>query len=303
VTSPTITASGGGRVRVGLLCKRGKPEAVEIARDLAGWLASRGVDSFLVGDRAPAPDDGARTPDPGAAEALPTIDLLVVLGGDGTLLHGASLVADRGVPILGVNLGNLGFLTSCPPAEACATLEAALDGRLVLEERMRLRVELLRAGGERVAGFACNDVVVSQSIARLMELEARLDGKLVSHYRADGLILSTPTGSTAYNLAAGGPIVASDLAVMVLTPICPHTLAHRPLVLPAASHLAIRLGAPALNVLVTVDGQTFAELGEQDRVEVWAAERPLKLFRRPATTYFDILREKLAWGSGPRGRG
>ncbi len=285
-------------MRVGLLLKRSQPEAVDIARDLQARLAARGVDSHVLADRLDPTADGVTLDE----DDLEHVDLLVVLGGDGTLLHGAALVADRGIPILGVNLGNVGFLTSCPPERAWPTLEAALDGRLVLEERMRLRVELVREGGTRIVGQACNDVVVSQSIARLMNLEARLDGNLVSHYRVDGLILATPTGSTAYSLAAGGPILTPDLRVLVLTPICPHTLAHRPLVVPASSHLSLRLAVPAANVLVTIDGQTIATLGERDHVEVWAAERPLKLYRPAETSYFDILREKLAWGGGPHGR-
>ena len=302
--NPARQADNEGLVRVGLLLKRGKPEALEIARELCTFLGARNVEAWVVGNHND-PALGARAV--GEDELSERIDLLVVLGGDGTLLHGAELVADRGIPILGVNLGHLGFLTSCPPAEALATLAAALDGKLVQEERMRLRVELIRESGAVTVAWACNDVVVSQSVARLMDLEARLDGKLVSTYRADGLIVSTPTGSTAYNLAAGGPILTPDLQVMVLTPICPHTLAHRPLVVAATSRMTIRLAAPARDVLLTVDGQAIDGLGDHDLVEVHAASRPLKLYLPWHTSYFDILREKLQWGGrlGPsdsRGR-
>src|SRR4051812_11335049 len=182
-----------------MLLKRAKPEAVEIAAQLAPWLAERGHQAYIIGE-------GIRAAKSVSEEALAEhIDLLLVLGGDGTLLHGAALVADRGVPILGVNLGHLGFLTSCAPADAQVALERALAGELPLEERLRLRCLIRRDNGEQVMRFACNDAVVSQgALARLIELEAYLDASLISRYKADGLIVATPTGSTAYNLAAGG---------------------------------------------------------------------------------------------------
>jgi NAD+ kinase len=176
---------------------------------------------------------------------------------------------------------------------------SALRGELVCEERMRLRVVLSRAGGERVVRYACNDVAVSQgALARLIEFEAFLDGRPITVFRADGLIVSTPTGSTAYNLAAGGPILTPDLQAMVLTPICPHTLTNRPLVVPAASRLVVRLAAAAPSVILTVDGQWAMGFDEPDRVEIHAANRPLRLLRPAPVTYFDILREKLHWGGG-----
>jgi NAD+ kinase len=284
-------------MRIGLLLKRGKPEAFEIALDLCAWAKDRGLEAWVVGDPVD-PTSGAR----GVAEEelVERIDLLVVLGGDGTLLHGAELVADRGVPILGVNLGHLGFLTSCPPDRARETLELALAGKLEVDRRMRLRVAVERADGEQLVRYACNDAVISQgALARLLEFEAALDGAPISTYRADGLILSTPTGSTAYSLAAGGPILTPDLEAMVLTPICPHTLTNRPLVVPAHSRLSIKLGRAARNVVLTVDGQWGTEVGDKDRVEVHAADRPLMLYRPANTSYFDILREKLDWGVRP----
>jgi NAD+ kinase len=281
-------------VRVGLLLKRGKPEAVELSRQVVAWLGERAIEAYAVGDHVD-PTSGAR----GLAESelAEAIDLLVVLGGDGTLLHGAELVADRGVPIIGINLGHLGFLTSCPPQRARETLEHVLDGKLSFEERMRLRVVVQRADGERLVRHACNDAVVSQgALARLLEFEAALDGQPVTTYRADGLIVATPTGSTAYSLAAGGPILTPALQAMVISPICPHTLTNRPLVLPASSRVSIRLASSARNVVLTVDGQWGTGLAESDRLELHAHDKPLKLYRPPGTTYFDILREKLNWG-------
>jgi NAD+ kinase len=279
---------------VGLLLKHGKREALEIARSLAGWLAGRGHEVCAI-------DGGPEHEVPGAsavneAELADRVDLLVVLGGDGTLLSGAALVADRGIPILGVNLGHLGFLTSCAPADAARALEMALSGSLPLDERLRLRCELVRSNGETVVKNAANDAVFSQgALARLIELEALLDGRSITTYRADGLIVATPTGSTAYTLAAGGPIVTPDVKAMVITPICPHTLTNRPVVAPASSRISVRLAAPADHVVFTVDGQWGVQLGFGDRVEISQASPPLYLYT-PEESYFAVLRQKLSWG-------
>jgi NAD+ kinase len=278
--------------RVGMILKLGKPEAVEIARLLAEWLRAAGHEPVVTGDGVEVA--GARHVE--AEHLSEAIDLLVVLGGDGTLLNGAALVAERGIPILGVNLGHLGFLTSCAPADAQVAIERAISGQLPLEERLRLRAVLKRAAGEEIVKFACNDVVVSQgALARLIELEAFLDGNLITRYRADGLIVGTPTGSTAYTLAAGGPIITPDTRAVVVTPICPHTLTNRPLVVPAASRLSVRLAAPAAHVMVTIDGQWGTQLQSGDTVEISQASPPLYLYR-PAESYFEVLRKKMSWG-------
>jgi len=279
--------------RVGLLLKRAKPEAVEIARELTEWLRGHGHEAIVVGDHESSPL-GARFVD--ESDLPDALDLLVVLGGDGTLLHGGALVADRKVPILGINLGHLGFLTSCAPADALLAIERALSGELTLEERLRLRVDVVRGTGERQTRFACNDAVVSQgALARLIELDAFLDDRLITRYRADGLIVSTPTGSTAYTLAAGGPIVTPEVRAFVVTPICSHALTNRPVVVPATSRVMVRLGGPAEHVQLTVDGQWGTGLADGDRVEISAALEPLRLFRS-RQSYFDVLREKMNWG-------
>jgi NAD+ kinase len=234
---------------------------------------------------------------PGASEQQ--LDLLVVFGGDGTLLRGAALVADGGVPILGINIGHLGFLTTCTPEEAEEALASALAGRLPLEDRMRLKCELHRETGEVLVKYACNDAVFTQgALARLIELEARLDGRLVTVYRADGLIVSTPTGSTAYTLAAGGPIVAPNVNAIVITPLCPHTLTNRPVVAPATSRLTVRLAAPADHVIITIDGQWGVQLSPGDRVEMSLGSPPLHLYSSSSEdSYFSVLRHKLGWGA------
>jgi NAD+ kinase len=263
------------------LLKRGKPEADEIARELTAWLGTRGHEAIVVGD----------------SDSVAGLDLLVVLGGDGTLLHGGALVADAKVPILGINLGHLGFLTSCAPADGQAAIERALAGELPIEERLRLRVDVVRGSGETtVTRFACNDAVVSQgALARLIELDALLDDRRITRYRADGLIVATSTGSTAYTLAAGGPIVTPEVRAFVVTPICAHTLTARPVVVPSSSRLTVRLGSPAEHVQLTVDGQWGTGLADGDRVEISAAAEPLRLFRS-RQSYFDVLREKMGWG-------
>ena len=277
-----------------MLLKRGKPEAVEIATALAEWLRARGHEPVVVGNHDLSPH-GARLVD--ESELPAELDLLVVLGGDGTLLHGAALVADRGVPILGINLGHLGFLTSCAPGDAHLAVERALAAQLPLEERLRLRCDVVRGSdGERVTRYACNDAVINQgALARLIELEAYLDDQLITRYRADGLIVATPTGSTAYTLAAGGPIVTPEVRAVVVTPICPHTLTNRPVVVPATSRVMVRLGSPAEHIMLTIDGQWGVALSDGDRVEISQASRPLRLFRSPKS-YFDVLREKMNWG-------
>jgi NAD+ kinase len=283
-------------MRFGFLLKRGKPEALELAGQLAGILTSGGSTLFALSDDAPAiPGAVSVTED----QLGPSIDALAVLGGDGTFLYGASLVADHGVPIFGVNLGSLGFITPYARGEAAAAIQEAARGRLAIEERIRLTVAIRRpeddAGTVRVFHTAVNDAVITQrSIARLLDLEARLDGAEIATYKADGLIVSTPTGSTAYTLAAGGPILTPDVQAMVLTPICPHTLTNRPLVFRPDARLEIK-NASGSAVTLTIDGQWVYELGNGASIEVRRAERPLRLFQSPRG-FFGILREKLSWG-------
>jgi NAD+ kinase len=281
-------------MRFGFLLKRGKPEAREIAAELGRILARLGCALVALPDDAGVLPGGQVVP---PEQLGASIDALVVLGGDGTFLFGASLVADHGVPIFGVNLGSLGFITPFVRGEAGAAIEEACAGRLPIQERIRLAVTIRSAGtdipGE--TGCAVNDAVITQrSIARLLDLEARLDGAEIATYKADGLIVATPTGSTAYTLAAGGPVLTPDVQAMVLTPICPHTLTHRPLVFRPDARLRIKnlSGSP---VTLTIDGQWGHELQIDEWIDVRQADRPLRLYRSP-TPFFGILREKLSWG-------
>jgi NAD+ kinase len=281
-------------MRFGFLLKRGKPEAQELAATLSKVLLDRGASLVAL------PEDAAAIP--GATVVAPdalaaSIDVLVVLGGDGTFLYGAALAGDRGVPIFGVNLGSLGFITPYSRAEAAAAIDEACRGWLVIEERIRLAVSVRPAAGgsPQPARSAVNDAVVTRSAARLLDLEARLDGAAITTYKADGLIVATPTGSTAYSLAAGGPLLTPDLQAMVLTPISPHTLTNRPLVFRPDSRLSIR-NASGGPVTLTIDGQWTQELAAEDWIDVRRADRPLRLYQAPRG-FFGILREKLSWGS------
>src|SRR6185312_7655351 len=288
-------------MRFGFLLKRGKPEAQELAAALSKVLLGRGASLVaLAEDAAAIPGATVVAPDALAS----SIDVLVVLGGDGTFLYGASLAADHGVPIFGVNLGSLGFITPYARNEAAAALDEACRGGLVIEERIRLALSIRRANGGAVqpAPSAVNDAVLTQrSLARLLDLEARLDGAEITTYKADGLIVATPTGSTAYSLAAGGPMLTPDLEAMVLTPICPHTLTNRPLVFRPDSTLSIR-NASGAAVTLTIDGQWGEELESDDWIDVRRAARPLRLYQAPRG-FFGILRERLSWGSRRVDRG
>lgn len=280
-------------VRVGFILKPDKTEAGALLEDLVPWLRNQGHVPVV-----PTEDQIA----PGGAEIIPehkfgdAIDLAVVLGGDGTMLRASRLVADQGTPVLGVNLGQLGFLASFSPAEAKPALAAALAGKLATAERMRLQVTFTRHGAHPVVRFALNDAVLHQgAMARLIEVEAYCDDQSIAAYRADGLIIATPTGSTAYNMAAGGPIVVPGQEAMTLTPICAHTLTNRPLVIGARSVIKLRLGGDARGVILTVDGQWAHSFLPGDTVEMTAAERPLVLFASERS-FFDVMRDKLHWG-------
>ena len=278
-------------MRFGFLLKPGKPEAPLVAADLAEVLRRRGCTALV------ATDDGEALP---GFASVPldrlgaSIDVLVILGGDGTFLHGASLVADHGVPLLGINLGTLGFMAHYPLSEAQAAVEAAADGKLPIEERMRLTVTVRSAGKQVESRTALNEAVLQRATPRLLDLLAELDGDPITIYKADGLIVSTPTGSTAYNLAAGGPILTPDLEAIVLTPICPHTLTNRPVVIRADARASVT-NVSAQAVTMTVDGRWSRDLAPGDSIDVRKAERPLRTFR-PPSSFFAVLRRKLSWG-------
>jgi NAD+ kinase len=225
------------------------------------------------------------------------VDLIVVLGGDGTMISTARLIGDRSIPVLGINYGALGYLTEFRIEEMFAALEQILAGNYELDPRVALRVEHTRAGEILSSNRVLNDVVINKSaLARIIEIEVRLDGLFVNNFRADGLIVSTPTGSTAYNLSAGGPIVFPSMNAVVVTPICPFTLSNRPIVVPDAAEIELILKTEKEEVALTLDGQVGFQLQAGDRVKIRKSRTTFNLVQPPNRNYFDVLRDKLRWG-------
>jgi len=280
-------------MRFGFLVRQGNPEAASLAAGFANMLRARGSEVLFVSDYGQGAPSGYSSV-PGEDIGL-CIDVMVALGGDGTFLFGAKLVADHDVPLLGLNLGSLGFLTPYAVSEASAALADAAQGRLPVEERMRLLVTLRSKDKPAESQSALNEAVINQrEVARLMDLLASTNGDTITTYKADGLILCTPTGSTAYNLSAGGPILSPDLEAIMLTPICPHTLSNRPLVVRADTGVTVTNVSRYQGVL-TVDGHWSREMAPGDVVEVRMMEKRLRVFR-PGHSFFKILRQKLSWG-------
>ncbi|HXJ80563.1 MAG TPA: NAD(+)/NADH kinase [Candidatus Methylomirabilis sp.] len=281
--------------RIGIVAKTDREEARTVVPELLKWSQARSLEPLCDKETAAVCPEIA-VPATRKAELPSQVDLLVVLGGDGTLLSMARLVGDLGVPILGVNLGGLGFLTALTVDELFPALDAYLGGGLVIEERMMLAATVLREG-ERLAEYvALNDMVITKSaMSRIIRLEVAMDGQVATGYRADGLIISTPTGSTAYCLSAGGPIVFPTMDAMVLTPICSHTLTNRPIVLPADQRLEVRLLTDQ-DVMLTADGQVGFALKQLDTVEIRRASPRIRLLRFPQKHFFSVLRTKLKWG-------
>ena len=295
-------------VRVGFILKPDKTEAGALLEDLVPWLRGAGHVPVVTSEDQIAPVGAEVVPELAMGAS---VDLAVALGGDGTMLRASRLVAEQARPVLGVNLGQLGFLAGFAPSEAKDALALALAGKLPTAKRMRLAVTFTRAGAEPVVKYALNDAVLHQgAMARLVEIDAFVDGELIASYRADGLIIATPTGSTAYNMAAGGPIVVPGTAkpgvqAMMLTPICAHALTNRPLVIGAESTIRLQLGADVRGVLITVDAQWGHSFLAGDVVEMTAAASPFLMYAADKS-FFDVMREKLHWGArndrGARGK-
>ena len=281
--------------RIGIAAKPNKPEAEPILRELVGWLRGRGCEVLL--DQAAATICPVVGPGLPRAEVVAGADLAIVLGGDGTLISIARMMGRREVPILGVNLGGLGFLTEITLHELYPTLETVLRGEFAVSRRLTMTARILR-GGQVVGSYeALNDVVVTKTApSRIVDLEAYVNGEYVATFRADGLIVSTPTGSTAYCLSAGGPIIYPSLPALVVIPICPHTLTNRPLVLPDSVEVQIMPAAEGEDVHLTVDGQVGVGLRHRDVVSLQRSDRTITLVKSPKLNYFELLRTKLKWG-------
>ncbi|HVD92569.1 MAG TPA: NAD(+)/NADH kinase [Vicinamibacterales bacterium] len=289
--------------RVGLTAKRGLVDAAGVLAELAGWLEARGVQPVFETETAALAGVPAGRPTVSRDELPGACDLLVVLGGDGTLIGMAGRIGRAGsnVPILGVNFGSLGFLTEITLPELFDALEATLEGRATIEPRAMLAARTVRNDATFADHIVLNDIVITKgAMSRIIEISVTVGDSPVTRVRADGLIIASPTGSTAYNLAAGGPIVHPAVDAMLLTPIAPHTLTNRPVVIPFSSEVHLRPIMEGNEVFVTFDGQSGFPLQAGDLVSVRRAPRPLRIIKSAERSYFDLLREKLKWGGDNR---
>ncbi len=279
---------------VGIFAKPNAPAAIRLVPELLDWLAARGVAVRL--DEVAAQYAG-RSDGLSRADVPDGCDLAIVLGGDGTLLSAARAVGGRAIPLLAVNLGGLGFLTAIPVGDLFPELERALTGDLQLARRALLHVAVRRSGNIVAQYDALNDVVIAKSsIARIVDLDVWAGDTFVCEYKADGLIVSTPTGSTAYSLAAGGPIIFPTVRAVCVTPICPHTLTNRPLIIPADLPVRVVGHLRDEDSFLTVDGQVGGALEPGDEVECTASTAEVLLVHPPGKTFFNVLRQKLKWG-------
>jgi NAD+ kinase len=279
---------------VGIIYKHNFEPAREECSRLKEWLEHRGIVVYTE-------EMSARTTVRRYSEevtSIPdTVDWVAVLGGDGTLLGAARNVGEYGLPILGINLGGLGFLTEIPAKRLYEDMERLIAGEIDIETRLMLQAQVIRDGEELCCFSALNDVVINKgALARIIELRVCINDRFLTTFRADGLIISTPTGSTGHNLSAGGPILYPDLEALLVTPICPFTLTHRPIIIPDTSMIEISMGHHSEEVLITFDGQVGFDLMDHDRVIVSKSEKKLRLIKSPNQDYFDILRTKLKWG-------
>lgn len=269
--------------KAGIILKKGFKKPRRIGEEIINWFSEKGVKTSVD-------------------QVTEDLDILIILGGDGTLLHIADKASRYEIPVMGINLGGLGFLTAVSVKERFEALNLLLQGKMQVEKRMLLQTRLLGEGAnhEKAPGsslYALNDVVISKGdIEQLIYLRTWSDQEFITTYRADGLVFSTPTGSTAYNLSAGGPIVEPRLPCILVTPICPFMLESRPLLLPSGVTLITQLAGKADNVKVIVDGRFTWKMLENSQLEVKTASKPLQLVSMPQKGYFEILRSKLNWG-------
>lgn len=282
------------RVRLGVVGHSGYPElprALNNLRELAPGLGLQ----LLIEPELPAAKGDQRL------ESPDDIDALLTLGGDGTLLRGARMLQGREVPILGINMGRLGFLTCCPADQLAHSLMRFSRGDYAVESRMLLRASVTGSDRrERDSWLALNDVVIHKGgFARVVSLRVAVDDELIASYSADGVVISTPTGSTAYSLSAGGPVVVPTLETLIVTPVSPHTLAIRPVVLPASARVSVQSEGAPEELMITVDGQVGTTFGPGDTLNVSRAEGSIKIVRFPGSSFFATLREKLGWGGIP----
>lgn len=281
--------------RVGITSKPNKSEVRDIVLPLMAWLRERDIEALI--DHETAANLGSNEAGIDRAGMASRIDLAIVLGGDGTFLATARALEGSPVPILAVNLGGLGFLTVVTREELVPALEAVLEGQVQTELRVQIQAEVLRLEKQAGSFIALNDVVLNKSaLARVIDFDVWVDGLFISTYKADGLIVSTPTGSTAYSLAAGGPVVAPTVRAFIITPICAHTLTNRPIVIRDTATIEVAVKGVEESVYLTVDGQVGMEVHGEDRVRMSKSASGVEIVQPLTKNYFEILRQKLKWG-------
>lgn len=286
--------------RIGIVLKPNQPDALRTVCELVTWLNERGI--TLVGTpelerQQIERETGCAVEHSQPEELAGNVDLILVLGGDGTMIATARMIGDREVPVLGVNYGGLGYLAEFRIEELYQALDSILSGNFRLDRRVMLGMELQRGGELITRNRVLNDVVINKSaLARIIEIEAYLNQRFVNSFRADGLIISTPTGSTAYNLSAGGPVIFPSMNAVVITPICPFTLSNRPIVVPDDATIELLLKTDQEEVTLTLDGQVGFSLNVEDRVVIRKSSVTFNLVQPSNRNYFDVLRDKLRWG-------
>ncbi len=279
---------------IGILTKPKFPEVRDTLLGVAAWLRARSIDVLLDTTSAALLNEVGGIPKTQLAQKA---DVLLVLGGDGTILNAARLAAERSIPILGVNMGGLGFLTEVRLDDLYPSLERVFANDFTLDERLMLATHVHRHGETVARGIVLNDVVISKgTLARMIELHIAIDGQFVTNLRGDGLIIGTPTGSTAYSLSAGGPIMNPALQALILTPICPHTLTHRPLIVPGNVVIEVTLTSKDEGSMATLDGQVGVSITQGDTAVIQTSDYRTQLIRFPESHYYEVLREKLKWG-------
>lgn len=284
--------------KIAIFAKVHDPRCLDVAEELIGWLACRGITASVeehLSKRLSSPSSAESAQ---SHEIARDADLVVVLGGDGTLIAAARLAGERNLPVLGVNLGSLGFLTEITLGELYPAVERCLKGDFEVSERMMLAASVVRAGEVVERHRVLNDVVINKgALARIIDMETSVNGRYLTTFKADGLIISTPTGSTGYSLSANGPIIHPELECISITPICPHTLTNRPLVMAGDARIAIKLNSTIDEaVFLTLDGQVGVKLVSGDVVQIRKSEHATRLVQSRSKDYFEVLRTKLKWG-------
>jgi NAD+ kinase len=280
--------------KIGLVVKS-DAKANEKAHELMDWLRSKKIKTV----RKKTVESGQKNDSSSLSPPPPDLDCVFVLGGDGTFLSAVHWIGDQDIPILGIKFGEVGFLAEIAEEDLYPAAEKVLKGDFILRNRMRLVVKVMRGENIRARETVLNDVVINRgALARLAHIETYIDEHYLTTYSADGLIVATPTGSTAYSLAAGGPVIHPAVPAIILTPICPFTLTNRPLIVPQSANITIRLAEGSSDIVLTFDGQKGLELNDQDEIQIKKGPHPLQLITLPERQYFDILKNKLKWSGG-----